>query len=159
MNVDLKAVRNSIAYDAESGAFTYLTRRAVRPAGSVNKVNGYVEVGVLGKKMYGHRLAWLMAYGSLPDGQIDHINGNRSDNRLANLRVANASLNGQNRRTPNSNNTSGFLGVTFCTYTKRWLAQITSERQRKNLGRFDTPELAYAAYLNAKRAVHAGCTL
>lgn len=163
MNFDLDAIRKVLAYDKNTGQFTFSVsgpnRRAGRVAGHVNKVNGYVEVGVQGRKVYGHRLAWLMAYGHFPQAALDHINGVRSDNRIANLRLAHGSINSENVRSASSNGSSGFLGVTFCRQTKRWIAQITVSHKHKTLGRFDTPELAHEAYLKAKRSLHVGCTL
>ena len=65
----------------------------------------------------------------------------------------------QNLRKPKANNTSGFLGVTFCRCTNRWLSQIHTGGKNYKLGRFDEPELAHAAYLQAKRRLHEGSTL
>jgi len=163
MKINVQAVIASVAYDPYTGQFRCIApgmgRRVGRPLGSINKVSGYVEVGVLGKHVYGHRLAWAMTHGDWPEFHIDHINGNRSDNRIANLRIAPRSINHENKRRPSSRNTSGYLGVTFCQQTQRWVAQITVKREHKTLGRFDTPLEAHAAYIAAKRKLHEGCTL
>lgn len=163
MKLDLHAVRSYVAYDSNTGQFTCIAsgmnRRIGRALGSINKTNGYVEVGVLGKRVSGHRLAWALAHGEWPALAIDHINGIRHDNRIANLRLATGSLNSENVRRASRNNTSGFLGVTYCHQTKRWVAQICVNGKHKNLGRFDTPEIAHQAYVKAKRQLHAGCTL
>lgn len=163
MKLDLQAIRASVSYDADSGKFTCIApgmgRRVGAVLGSVNKVHGYVEVGVLGKRVYGHRLAWAMTHGEWPQAAIDHINGDKSDNRASNLRLALGSLNAENKRRPNRNNSSGFLGVSYCKQTKRWVAQIVADRKRKCLGRFDSPEQAHDAYVKAKRQMHAGCTV
>lgn len=163
MNLDIQAIRASVSYDPETGQFSCIApgmgRRVGWTLGSVHKRTGYIEVGVLGKHVYGHRLAWALAHGEWPQSAIDHINGDKSDNRICNLRLATPKLNGENIRKPSKNNTSGFLGVTFCTHTKLWRAQITVEGQHKCLGRFDAPEVAYQAYVKAKRQFHAGCTL
>ena len=160
---ELELVRKHLAYDGETGVFAYITagpnRQVGRVAGSKNKVSGYVEVGVLGKKFYAHQLAIFMTSGVWPAAHVDHINGDRSDNRAANLRVAHGSINHENVRKPKSQNTSGYLGVSFCQQTQRWVAQITVKRKHRTLGRFDTPAEAHAAYIKAKRRLHDGCTL
>lgn len=161
--ISILEVNQSLYYCHETGVFTWArdSMRAKRGAiaGSKNKINGYVELCVYGKKYLAHRVAWLIARGTNAELPIDHINGNRSDNRIANLRLDESGINAQNIRKPKKQNTSGFLGVTFCRHTGRWLAQICVNRKHKNLGRFDTPEQAYAAYLDAKRLMHDGCTL
>ena len=74
--------------------------------------NGYLSVKVCGTDVYVHRILWEMATGSPPPDQIDHVNGNRSDNRISNLRTANNSENNSNREIQ-SNNSSGYKGVSF----------------------------------------------
>jgi hypothetical protein len=90
---------------------------------------------------------------------IDHRDTCRTNNRLANLRDATRSVNAQNLRAARSNNSScGLLGVTW--NRGRWTAQISPPGgPRTYIGRFDTAEQAHAAYLDAKRRLHAGCTL
>ena len=76
---------------------------------------------------------------------VDHINGDGLDNRRDNLRVASPSENSRNQRRKSSNK-SGFKGVCWHKYTKKWTARITVEGKQKSLGYFDTPEDAYEAY-------------
>lgn len=90
---------------------------------------------------------------------IDHINGDRADNRIANLRQATTAENSQNERGPRAHATSGFLGVGWHAQQSRWRARITVNGKRRHLGLFDTPEAAYAAYVEAKRALHPFSTL
>jgi hypothetical protein len=118
---------------------------------------GYQLVCVDGHKYPAHRLAWLIAHGVWPDGQIDHINGNRADNRLENLRDVPRAINAQNQRRAPKNSASGFLGVS--RHNNRWRARITIDKRTVRLGTFDTPHQAYAAYLSAKRQLHDGCTI
>jgi hypothetical protein len=92
-----------------------------------------------------------MAYGQWPRRGIDHVNGDGTDNRLENLREANQSQNGANRRLT-SKNTSGFKGVSFAKQAKRWRAGIQVGGRRKHLGYFDTPELAHQRYVEAAKA-------
>ena len=101
-----------------------------------------------------HRLAWLISGGELLKGVvIDHIDGNK----LSNLRAVTYSINSQNQRKPMRNNTSGFLGV-----SKRgnsWISRIQINGKLTYIGMFKKPELAYQAYLTAKRHHHEGCTI
>lgn len=113
----------------------------------------------LNGRSYGaHRVAYAFVYGAQPE-MIDHINGNRSDNRIANLRAATQSLNMQNRRTASSRSGTGALGATWEAKDKKYRARIVFDGKRRSLGRFDTIEEASVAYLAAKRLYHAGCTI
>jgi hypothetical protein len=105
-----------------------------------------------------HRLAWLYMTGSLPTHQIDHIDGDRKNNRWTNLRDVTTSVNQQNRRTPRSDNSCGLIGVTR-EKNNRFTASIRFEGKQRRLGTFATPEEAHSVYVEAKRRVHEGCTL
>jgi hypothetical protein len=83
---------------------------------------------------------------------LDHINGVRDDNRIANLRCVSASDNLNNQRTPHTNNKSGYLGVS--PFRGKWRAVIQIEGKQVHLGVFDTPEEAHHAYIEAKRTHH-----
>lgn len=153
-----------LRYDPCTGMFTWaVNRRGGAKAGDVagtTKAGGYVQINVLGRLHYAHRLAWLFSSGSWPVGHIDHIDGNPANNAIANLRDVSAELNQQNqRRAHRSNRSSGMQGVSFDARTGRWLAKISLKNRTKNLGRHDTPELAHQAYVAAKRAMHEGNTL
>lgn len=105
-----------------------------------------------------HRLAWLYVYGEWPNGDIDHIDGDRLNNRIANLRDVSRRVNLENQRRPKACNKSGFLGVkTF--RDQRFQARIQVRGVQLHLGTFDTPHEAHAAYVAAKRNLHQGCTL
>lgn len=147
-------VRELLDYDPETGVFRWRSNRggsarAGSIAGSIRPKFGYVDVCVGREKWLGHRLAWLYVYGEIP-GTIDHINGVTSDNRIANLRCCTQAENTYNTRL-RKNNTSGFKGVSFCSMTKRWAAQIRKGKRKWTIGRFDTPEAAHEAY--RKKAV------
>ena len=151
-------------YDAASGRFAWAVNRcggakSGDAAGTV-KQGGYIQIQANGKLYYAHRLAWLFAHGCWPAGHIDHIDGNPSNNAIANLRDVSAEVNQQNqRRAHRSNRSSGMQGVSFDARTGRWLAKISLQNRTKNLGRYSTPELAHQAYVSAKRSMHEGSTL
>jgi HNH endonuclease/AP2 domain len=103
-------------------------------------------------------VAWLIVYGAWPSKNIDHINGVKTDNRIANLRDVSQSINGENRAAPRKSTRSGFLGVTKDKDGK-FRAQISVGGKNTHLGVFAVAEEAFAAYLSAKRRLHVGCTI
>lgn len=106
--------------------------------------NGYLVVR-LGKHLFkAHRIVWKMVYAEEP-GLLDHINGNRADNRLENLRPCTVAQNIWNSR-KSKNNTSGFKGVR--QRTSRFEARIRTNGVHRSLGMFDTPDEAYAEYVS-----------
>lgn len=155
------SVRAQLDYDPETGVFArrirYHHRRASTKAGNRNH-DGYVQINLGGRKYQAHRLAWLWVYGEWPDGQVDHLNGDRGDNRLANLRLATPAINSQNKRRPQKNNRSGYLGV-HRRPSGTFRAQIGVAGRTIKLGTFSTAAEAAEAYLQAKRDLHPGCTI
>ena len=95
----------------------------------------YYSAGIMGKKMYLHRLAWLYITGSHPDDVIDHINGNTLDNRFVNLRSTTKSQNQKNSKLDWRNKT-GISGVWFCERMQKYICYITSSNKRYYLGSF-----------------------
>jgi hypothetical protein len=124
--------------------------------GSLNG-SGYLVVTVDGMRLLAHRIAFAMSHGEWPHGQIDHIDGNRTNNRLSNLRDVTPGENNQNQRRARGNSTSGFLGVS--RQRQRWKAEIKLDGRRYCLGTYDTPEEAHEAYLTAKRDLHPGAAI
>jgi hypothetical protein len=160
-NLTAAQLREILDYDPETGLFTWaISRRGCRrgdQTGAPHR-NGYVMIGINRRARLAHRLAWLHTYGEWPKGQIDHINGVRADNRLANLRDVPGRINRQNQRAARSDNReTGLLGV----YKNhgQWGARIQLNGRQHYLGNFQTPEEAHAAYIKAKRLMHPGCTL
>lgn len=119
--------------------------------------SGYRVVRINRSNYFVHRLIWLFAHGQWPAGEIDHINGVKSDNRLVNLRDVTKQVNKQNIRRANANNPSGLLGAH--RWKDRWSSHINVDGKSITLGYFDTPEDAHAAYVAAKRTHHLGNTL
>ena len=114
---------------------------------------GYLT-GRINSRLYkAHRVIWAMCRNAWPLLEIDHINGVKVDNRLSNLRDISTSENARNRGA-NSNNTTGFKGVSFIRRHGKWRADIMLDRKPYYLGRFDTPEEAHGAYCEAANRLH-----
>lgn len=106
--------------------------------------NGYVLIGVDNKRYRAHRLAWLYVHGYFPEQIVDHINMDRSDNRIENLRLASKSCNAQNSKTQ-INNKTGRRGVWFCKRRCRYIAEIKVVGKKHYLG-------SYSSFEDAKKA-------
>lgn len=151
-------VRELFNYDPETGVFTRrVGRRAGTKAGDIAgsvKPSGYRSIWI-GANYMAHRLAWLYVHGTWPDGQVDHINQIKTDNRLANLRVVTHAQNMENRL-PYRTNSTGLRGV----YRRKtqpdhlFYAAIKVNRKTINLGAFRTAEEAHAAYCAAAAKLH-----
>lgn len=154
-------LRELLHYDPDTGVFAWIaTSSNVAVAGSVaggiDTSTGYVKVSVDKRTYYAHRLAWFYMYGTWPAGEIDHINGIRSDNRMANLRDVPRRINRQNQRSPLRGNKSGYLGVHWSKAANKWCASIMIDKKSRHLGLFESAEVAHAAYVKAKRELHPG---
>ena len=114
----------------------------------------YVMVKIGGKAVQAHRIIWEMHNGPVPVGrEIDHINGNRADNRIENLRLATGSKNKMNT-TLRKDNTSGLKGVRRDRRSGRWSATIKADKKTIHLGSFGSPEEAHTAYVAAAEVHH-----
>lgn len=147
-------------YDPGTGVFTRRIASGKAKAGEVAgcaRPDGYVRICVNGRKQYAHRLAWLYVTGQWPDRLIDHVDGNPSNNAITNLRLVTHSGNQQNRRRGQKNNKTGLLGV--CQFNGKYRATISKGGAYLSLGLYQTKEEAFAAYLRAKRNLHAYGTI
>lgn len=145
----IQRVAEMIDYDPHTGKLTW-KRRDVYVRGWSNKRageecgklrNGYRVIEVrfgdgVRLRVMAHRLAWFIHCGRLPNGEIDHVNRDRSDNRACNLREVSSSMNKRNKSRM-SNNKSGVTGVCWDKCRKKWAAQVRMEGRNHHLGRFD----------------------
>jgi hypothetical protein len=159
-DLTVEMLRSLLDYDPDTGIFWWRVQpsrraKAGEAAGCVDSY-GYTCIRINGMQFKAHRLAWLHFHGLWPEQQIDHLNGNRADNRIANLRDVSRSMNLQNQTRPQKSNTSGFLGVSWKKGKNRWQALIMVNGRNQHIGYFNTAEAAHAAYLAAKLQLHPG---
>lgn len=165
--LDPKLPAQLLRYDAETGDLFWLPRPVEmfkspgdakrwhsnfcgKPALTAINGCGYRTGSIFEKVYKAHRVIWAIVHGIWPEGQVDHINGVRSDNRLVNLRDVTISTNQRNAKMQ-SNNTSGVTGVSYFAARKKWRADIKIGNKYKFLGMFDTIEEATAARVEAQR--------
>lgn len=118
-----------------------------------SECRGYKYGRVFGVKVYAHRAIWAFTYGVWPAGEIDHINGCPSDNRVSNLRLADRSGNSSNVRSARGSS-SKFLGVYWCPKDRYWIAAISKHGSKNTLGYFRDEKAAALAYDKAAREIH-----
>jgi len=144
-------LQKHLSYDPQTGSLVWLlpaSRRALGAEAGYVRPDGYRMITVHWRKYLAHRLAWLHVHGVWPPQFIDHINGNRSDNRLSNLRLADYSTNGMNR--PPQINSRWGRGVH--KRAGKWIAEIKNNGVKKYLGSFNSPEEARTAFIEAAAA-------
>lgn len=150
-------VRELFDYDPATGLFlrrktTNQSARKGEVVGTLDRY-GYLKVRIKKRSYKLHRIAWLYVHGSFPRALLDHVNGVRSDNRIANLRECNHSQNGCNMR-PKAGTSSGIKGVSWVASAGKWKAQIGVNYKDIFLGHFDTAEEAGEAYRVAAQKYH-----
>jgi hypothetical protein len=149
-------LRKVLAYNPETGAFQWNSTGSGRSAkpGCLD-ADGYWRIGIDYRMYKAHRLAWLYMNGEWPTAEIDHINCDKLDNRIANLRLCVGGIvNAQNQAGPTRRNKSGRPGLFWFAKTNRWRVQITCNKKQIHLGYFKDIEEAAAVYAKAKAEMH-----
>lgn len=167
-SISAERVREILRYDIDTGVFRWAENRGRKENGWVkvhegdvcghrSRTRGYIQIRVDFKKYYAHRLAWLFVYGEFPPGVIDHINGDTSDNRIANLRCVTQQENIKNMHV--FRNKHGYPGVVFHKKSQTYHATIKVNKCPISLGYFKTAEDAGMAYMEAKEKRDSGRAL
>ena len=149
MKITYEILRENLLYNENTGEFTTIHKRGRASVGvtvGAKTKDGYIQISIFGSKEYAHRLAWLYKNGEYPKYQIDHINGNKEDNRIENLRDVTINENSKNRP-KDKHNKNDVVGVSFRSDTKKWRADIHVDKKHISLGSFNS----YDAALNARR--------
>jgi len=130
-------LKKILRYNEKTGLFVriFSCGRSISPKKAGFAISIYISIYVNSRTYKAHRLAWLYVYGYWPDGEIDHINHIRNDNRIENLRVVTSQENSRNRAISKANS-SGFTGVHIDKRTQRWQARIRVNGALINLGFF-----------------------
>jgi hypothetical protein len=157
-NLTLDSVSQCISYDHCTGVFLRISSK-IRPdkcgkkAGWVEKSTGYLRIQIGQNREYAHRLAFLIMTGKYPEGQIDHIDGNRTNNCWSNLREVSQSESSMNTATRRDNK-CGVKGVHWLSRDRKWGAEIVKNKIRTKLGYFDNFEDAVKARKEAEERIH-----
>ena len=163
-SIDLTAarVRELFDYSSDDGALRWRVsgpKRVVGTAAGSRQRIGYIVIRVDGVLHYAHRLAWLHVTGEWPTASVDHIDGDKGNNRWLNLRDVTQQANCENQH--KAQGSSGLLGAAKNSRHGNWRAIITANGRQKHIGTFSTPEEANAAYLaeRSRRAPRAERTI
>jgi hypothetical protein len=155
--VTQEELKKWLQYDPETGVFTWISKPNRRlnlgtSAGCACGTKGgksYIRIMINGKLYHAHRLAFLYTTGSFPEHEVDHINGNGTDNRFCNLRIVDRSNNAKNLRMK-STNKSGVCGVVWHEDRNKWQSFIKIKNKTKYIGLFDSIFEAAAARKSAE---------
>ncbi|AYH33246.1 HNH endonuclease [Pectobacterium parmentieri] len=149
LNLTKEQINNILLYDTKTGVFKWKVDRSNKvKAGSIAGTagsNGYCRIKINGRLYQAHRIAWVMIHGETPPKEIDHINGNKLDNRACNLRAATRAGNCQNTSI-RKDNSSGARGVSWNKRNKRWRARCNFNNKEHLIGNFTSKEEAIEAY-------------
>lgn len=158
-NLDLDILRRFVTYDPESGHLWRKTATgSLRLLNKTSPEDGYISFSVAYQSLKGHRVAWALFHGTWAEGLLDHINGDRVDNRIENLRVVSASENSQNRQRANRRRIVDLpLGV--YPRGRKFESRIRIAGKNHFLGVFETVTEAAQKYLEFRRMYMKGNTL
>lgn len=159
---ELADLRARLSYNPDTGLFTWISvtrrcdiKRIGTVAGSISLSHGYVEVGVGNKSYLAHRLAYLFMRGHWPEAglQIDHIDGNRTNNKWSNLRLCTNAENSRNSKVRHLSGASKVKGVRQRS-TGAWMVQVTHNYTNYYGGQFATKAEAEQAAINLRLRLH-----
>jgi len=149
---DNEVLYELLDYDPNTGVFKWKKFRGntAKVGSIVNNITstGYNKICVNGRQYQAHRIAYKMVHKCDPDGILDHIDGDTTNNRIANLRVASSKQNQGNSKIPR-HNTSGLKGVSWSKKSGKWAAQIHRGDKKIWLGAYDDKNDAHQAYMKA----------
>lgn len=147
IEISVSYLKEILDYNPETGVFKWIVKGKGRWRATAGTFDaGYMKICINQKMYYSHRLAWAMTYGHWPL-DIDHIDLDKSNNRISNLREAPTRGHNSANTTLRSDNTTGYKGV--CRHRKKWEARIGVGGKYKYIGTFATPEEAHEAYCAA----------
>ena len=150
MSLTASLLHQTHVYDPNSGIlYRRLKHGILKPTGTLHS-SGYLFAGIRYKVYKVHRIGWLMHYGEWPKNELDHIDGDRANNRISNLRDVSRLENTRNMAKP-INNTSGVVGVNWDKVRGKWIAKIGHNDQTVYLGGFGTLEEAAQRRKDAER--------
>lgn len=152
-----EALKASLNYDSETGNLYRISNRQggfkIGALAGYKHHSGYIYIKVNGKTYAAHRLAWLFHYGEIPDGEIDHINCNKSDNRIINLRLSDRKGNVCNVGL-RKDNTSGVKGVSWHRECGKWVAYVRHNGRKIYVGLFSELSDAADAVSEMRKSLH-----
>jgi hypothetical protein len=150
-------LKSKLDYDPNTGIFTWKiktigSRGIGNIAGHKHKLK-YIHIKICKKSYMAHRLAWLYMYGEFPTEYIDHIDCDKSNNKIENLRLSSNQQNQFNRGIP-KNNTSGVKGVSWFKRDKKWQVTIYVDKKAKSFGRYINFDEAVSVAVEARKKHH-----
>lgn len=149
MVLNQKLLKSKLSYSKKTGIFTWKNINNIKFNGKIsggfNSALGYIQIGIGKKRYYAHRLAWLYVYGKFPK-LIDHINGNKTDNSIANLRECTTRQNAQNY---SAHRKGKLVGSHFDIHSGKWRAIYYVGNKKFHIGYYQSELAAHEAYLKA----------
>jgi hypothetical protein len=156
-HIDLQELKRLFHYDPNTGLFSRLVKISNQDVGSIAGTKGsrgHIQIHINYRKHQAHRLAWLYVTGIWPTQHLDHVNGDRTDNRICNLRIASARMNACNRE---AHREGKLFGCSFAHDRNKWRAYISVNGKILNLGQYNTEQEAHARYLIEREKLEQEC--